>query len=245
MINIEETTFTMGDAFITNSSPPHRVKVSAFLIDRYEVTNAQWQTCVEEGGCTPPAKLTDVADRPYYNSVKYAQHPVIYVTWYQADAYCKWRGARLPTEAEWELAARWNPAQEAVTRYPWGAEWDGTRANHCDASCFFEALARFNVDDGYPTTSPVNSFESGKSHFGVYNMSGNVAEWTADWFDEDYYSYSPTENPQGPATGTFRVARGGAWGVGDPLLLQAAVRTRYQPETFGPGVGVRCASNGR
>lgn len=229
--------FEMGDS---SEGPIHAVTLSAYYIDRYEVTNQQWSECVAAGACPEPSSTADYLGGPYYGVDAFASYPVIYVNWYNADAYCRWRGARLPTEAEWEMAARWNPETGAVTAYPWGDEWDPTRLNFCDASC---ALGSGDptIDDGWPQTAPVGSFPGGASAVGVLDMSGNVAEWVSDWYQPDYYALSPASDPPGPVSGTQRVVRGGAWGVARPDLLRSARRAQFEPTAQGPGVGLRCA----
>ncbi len=229
--------FEMGDS---SEGPVHTVTLSAYYIDRYEVTNQQWLECVTAGACPEPSSAADYLGEPYYGVDAFANYPVIYVNWYNADAYCRWRGARLPTEAEWEMAARWNPETGAVTAYPWGDEWDPTRLNFCDASCALGG-GDLTTDDGWPQTAPVGSFPDGASAVGVLDMSGNVAEWVADWYQADYYALSPASDPPGSASGTQRVVRGGAWGVARPDLLRSARRAQFEPTAQGPGVGLRCA----
>lgn len=241
MIYVPAGSFTMGSDLRADEAPPHIVTLSAYYIDLYEVTNEQWARCVAAGACTPP-HATDLQSQPYYGEEAYANYPVVHVSWLDADAFCRWRGARLPTEAEWEMAARWDATEGHVRIYPWGDEWDdpSSRLNYCDASCpLTGADARF--DDGWALTAPVGSFPAGFSALGVVDLAGNVAEWVADWYDPDYYAISPEIDPQGPTGGTQRVVRGGAWGVSSPDLLRSAMRSHYDPDAQGPGVGFRCA----
>jgi formylglycine-generating enzyme required for sulfatase activity len=237
MIVVPGGTFEMGGG---ESGEAHEVTLDGFLIDRYEVTNAQWSACASVGACPPPNPQTDVAGDPYYGEEDYADYPVINVTWYSADAYCQWRGARLPTEAEWEMAARWDPETGEVSAYPWGDTWDPANLNFCDKSC---ALTSSNptYDDGYAQAAPVGSFPGGASPLGVLDMAGNVAEWVADWYAPDYYADSPGENPTGPPDGEERVVRGGSWGVANADLFRSTLRSAFEPVASGPGVGVRCA----
>ncbi|GAB4468138.1 MAG: hypothetical protein Kow00124_02070 [Anaerolineae bacterium] len=240
MVFVPGGTFLMGDESRENSSPRHEVTLDAFYIDRTEVTNAQWRACVEAGACSPPADTRAYDGTPYYDDPAFDDYPVIYVSWAAADAYCRWRGARLPTEAEWEMAARWDPQTGAVTLYPWGDEWDPARANACDSSCMLLEAADPAADDGWPQTAPVGSFPDGASPLGVLDMAGNVAEWVADWYGAAYYSVSPAENPTGPESGTTRVVRGGAWGV-SAAGVQSVLRSRFEPGLTAPGIGLRCA----
>jgi formylglycine-generating enzyme required for sulfatase activity len=240
MVYVPGGTFAMGSQFAPEEGPIHDVTLSPYYIDQYEVTNAQWAACVLAGGCTEPAVTTAYDGSPYYGETAFDNYPVINVTWYEADTYCRWRGVRLPTEAEWEMAARWNPVTGAVTVYPWGDEWDPLRLNYCDASCLLTANADPSTDDGWPQAAPVGSFPAGASPVGALDMAGNVAEWVADWYGAGYYAISPAENPTGPASGTLRVVRGGAWGVGRDLL-RSTVRSRFSPDLFAAGLGLRCA----
>lgn len=210
--------FTMGSETYDDEKPIHQVYLDAFYMDIYEVTNTLYEACVDAGGCTLPKNTSR------YDDVEYENHPVVYVDWNQADAYCSWRDASLPTEAQWEKAAR----GEDGRTYPWGEGISCNQANYYDGS-------KYCVGD----TTEVGSYESGKSPYGMYDMAGNVWEWVNDWYDENYYSNSPFSNPLGPDSGQFRVLRGGAWD-GYGYLLRASLRDWLAPGGFSSGFGFRC-----
>ncbi len=208
--------------------PAHVVNLDAFYIDKYEVTNAQYLECELEQQCAPPKNPR------FYDDKNYRNHPVVFVDWNMAVAYCAWRGARLPTEAEWEKAAR---GRESFS-YPWGNKFDGALLNFCDINCE-NAGADRNSSDGYGNTAPVGSFAGGVSPYGVYDMAGNVAEWIADWYDENYYAISPSANPLGPESGLYRVLRGGSF-LGNRDAVLAYKREFLNPLTAYNYIGFRC-----
>ncbi len=183
--------------------PVHTVALDEFWIDRTEVTNAQYAQCVAAGGCDPPAKGYTSPSENYGDSA-YDDYPVVNVSWHHAIAYCAWAGVRLPTEAEWEYAARGPEGR----RYPWGDEYDGTRLNSCDVRCRYSRAERL-FSDGYADTAPVGSYPDGASWCGALDLAGNVWEWTADLFG-DYPSIRQV-NPTGASAEERRVVRGGAW----------------------------------
>lgn len=211
--------------------PEHMVYLDAFWIYQHPVTNEAYRKCVEDGGCHTPAVLS------HFESSEYADHPVTFVNWHSASDYCEWAGGRLPTEAEWEKAARGTDGR----KYPWGNDpLTGERANFCDVNCPM-GYAISDMDDGYETTSPVGSYPLGASPYDVLDMAGNVLEWVADWYGTDYYSRSPYENPTGPTSGEYKVTRGGSWLTYEGFLR---VSSRYGFDTWSweelPDTGFRC-----
>jgi len=170
MVYVPAGEFIMGsDEGDSDEQPVHTVYLDAFYIDKYEVTNAQYRRCVEAGAYSLPHST----DR--YTDPNYAEYPVVYVDWYQAEAYCRWAGKRLPTEAEWEKAARGTEGRI----WPWGNAFDGSKVNSCDKNCPYD-YNDASVDDGYADTAPVGSYPAGASPCGALDMAGNVWEWVAD-----------------------------------------------------------------
>jgi formylglycine-generating enzyme required for sulfatase activity len=199
------------------------------------VTNAAYRACVSAGVCTPPNQTSSGILSNYYDDSQYDNYPVFRVDWDQAKTYCEWRGGSLPTEAQWEKAARGTDARI----YPWGNTFDGTEANFCDKKNCPDEIPSIVGDDGYAYTSPVGSYESGKSPYGIYDLAGNVWEWVADWFDENYYANSPSSNPLGPSSGKFRVLRGGAWNELEDFM-EVTSRFALPPDYFNYAIGFRC-----
>jgi formylglycine-generating enzyme required for sulfatase activity len=202
-------------------------------MDVYEVTVARYAECVIDGYCQPPSLGSG-----YFGTSQYANFPVKYVTWYDANAYCAWRGARLPTEAEWEKAAR--GADGFI--YPWGMTFDPKRLNFCDKSCVAQ-WKDLGYDDSYARTSPVGIFAAGASPYGVLDMAGNVWEWVNDFYDfRGYYRY-PTANPPGVESGRTRVLRGGSW-IDTADRVRATARSSQMPDARNDVSGFRCAADG-
>lgn len=217
-----------------DETPIHSVYLKTFWIHQTEVTNAMYARCVAAGKCQPPKRIRSNTVSDYFQNQQYAEYPVIYVAWQDAANYCAWQGGRLPTEAEWEKAAR----GEDGRLYPWGNEFQGGRANFCDSACPFE-WANKNFSDGFADTAPVGQYPDGASVYDVLDLAGNVWEWTADWYAERYYDSAPGDNPPGPSKGTDRVIRGGAWNcVGS--ILRGGTRMGEKPGEGFYNVGFRC-----
>lgn len=227
LVYIPSGQFLMGSpeadaAAGVEEKPQHKVYLSVYWMDQTEVTNAMYTRCVRAGVCRPPAQTRSKTRPAYYDEPAFGDYPVIYVSWQDAEVYCRWAGRRLPTEAEWEKAARGTNGQT----YPWGELPPGP------------GLANFNNQVG--DTRPVGSYPVGASPFGALDMAGNVAEWVADWYNADYYPISPGSNPLGPEQGEFRVLRGGSW-FNLARAMRAAFRLSNYPELQSDTVGFRCA----
>ena len=240
MLLIPEGEFTMGTDDVgagwhqgnANEHPEHTVTGKSYYIDQFEVTIARYAKFLEATKHSAPPSWDDEA------VTSAGDRPVVGVDWEDANAYCKWAGERLPTEAEWEKAARGTDKR----RFPWG-----------DMQPFVD-IANYNrgLWVSYPITlAPVTSGaegmsirhglkDGGKSPYGLYHMAGNAAEWVADWYDREYYAKAPKENPTGPAEGEKKVLRGGSWGD-PPRNIRVTVRFSADPEFRDTSVGFRCA----
>jgi len=234
MVAVPEGSFQMGcdpthnDGVVCDADelPLHTVFLSAYQIDKYEVTNGQYAECVSVGACVAPSSASSRTQTSYFGNPTFANYPVIFVSWYDAANYCAWVGKRLPTEAEWEKAARGT----TVRAFPWG---DTT------PSC---SLTNYNYSCSEDTTA-VGSFTAGVSPYGALDMAGNVWEWVSDWYKSDYYSSSPATDPTGPSTGTLKVRRGGAGSYVHDYLLTTD-RGKPDPDLENEIGGFRCAKEG-
>jgi formylglycine-generating enzyme required for sulfatase activity len=221
MLPVPAGEFLMGS---TNSDsqaesderPQHSVYLDAFWIDETEVTNTMYKLCVQTGLCQAPSYIG------YYAETQFGNYPVVYVSWYDAQTYCRWAGGKLPTEAQWEKAARSTDRRT----YPWPEGIGCDKANY--SGC----------NNGNAVA--VGSYPSGASPYGALDMAGNVWEFVADWYDPNYYASSPSSNPPGPASGQERVLRGGSWD-GGAYLMRAAFRWRVNPDDRVNFYGFRCA----
>ncbi|RMG95569.1 MAG: hypothetical protein D6706_11715 [Chloroflexi bacterium] len=242
MIFIPGGVFLMGnDEGESDEQPAHLVRIDPYFIDETEVTNGQYALCVDAGVCSPPANPGATYHPAYYGDPAFADYPVIFVTWFDAQTFCEWRGGRLPSEAEWEKAAGFDPNQGIKLRYPWGDAFDGSKVNYCDAGCPRDKADR-SVDDGHRDTAPVGSYPNGRSPLGLYDMAGNVVEWVSDWYDPRFYERSPDVNPLGPAEGSFKSVRGGSW-LSAPEELRITARGSFDPTVARANLGFRCAMN--
>ncbi|MGQ9608282.1 MAG: SUMF1/EgtB/PvdO family nonheme iron enzyme [bacterium] len=224
MVLIPKGDFLMGsDDSEYDEKPAHKVFIDNFYIDIYEVTNAQYKKFLDEAGYDPPGFWNN----PSFNA---PDQPVVGVSWNDAIEYCKWAGKRLPTEAEWEKAARGGLIDK---KYPWGDNITYDNAN------YFSTGGK----DIWNQTSPVGSFAP--NGFGLYDILGNVWEWCSDWYSENYYSESPTQNPQGPKDGYYRVLRGGAWNLGSEYIYITKRYSRDPNSRYYNDQGFRCVMDAK
>ena len=245
-----------------DTMPAHKVYLDDFWIDQTEVTNEMFAKFVDSTGYVTDAEKAGISNDfrttnleiiwekvegldwahpngQNSNIFGIENHPVVHVSWNDANAYCSWAERRLPTEAQWEKAASWNDVGGEKYVYPWGNDFDPTRLNFCDKNCAYD-FANKSLDDGYAETSPVGSYPDGASPYGGLDMSGNVLEWVADWYSPDYYEWSPPSNPLGPGVGQTRVMRGGAWAT-NSYYVSSARRWEWNPSFQHRALGFRCA----
>jgi formylglycine-generating enzyme required for sulfatase activity len=232
MVFIPGGLFLMGSKFNKDEKPKHKVAVDGFYLDKYEVTVAQFRKFCR-------AKRRKMPKQPYWNN---ENHPVVNVNWNDATAYAKWKGKRLPTEAEWEYAARQGDKR---LYYSWGNVKPMRRNGGNIADESIRAEKRNwkiwkGYFDGFVYTSPVGKFNP--NSFGLYDMTGNVCEWCADWYQADYYKNSPGKNPKGPDKGTHKVLRGGSWNLG-PRQVLTTKRFYLRRDVELNYVGFRCAKD--
>jgi formylglycine-generating enzyme required for sulfatase activity len=256
---LESIVFTKSKLFLfPDQRPKHRVYLDAYWIDRTEVTVGMFKRFVAATGYRTNAERGDWG-KPWTEGPKETEwpmtpgtdwlhpqgpgstaeddHPVTQVSWQDAMAYCEWAGGRLPTEAQWEKAARGTDGR----RFPWGDDFCGDFLNYCDTRCPVERWRDPDFDDGYSHTAPVGSYPEGASPYGVLDMAGNVWEWVFDWYDKDYYSVSQYRNPAGPDAGNVRAMRGGAWYDGEPEgWVNCVVRHQNPSYDRYEDVGFRC-----
>jgi formylglycine-generating enzyme required for sulfatase activity len=242
MLYVPEGEFLMGSSaddpeLSDDETPQHTVYLDAFWIDQTEVTNRQYALCVSANACPAPTETGSSSSDAYYADLLFSNYPVIYVSWEDARAYCLWVGRRLPTEAEWEKAARGPDGWI----YPWGNEsGSGSLANLCDSQCT-ETDQESDIDDGYADTAPVGSYPDGASFYGTWDMAGNVWEWVADWYTDVFYTSTPLNNPIGPVQGDGRSLRSGSW-INQWNGVRSANRNQDAPDFASSAVGFRCAA---
>jgi len=255
MVYVPAGEFSMGSAAgergsQSNEKPQHVVYLDAYWVDRTEVTTAQFRRFVQATGYVTAAERQGwayawVESAKSWQEVRGADwrhpfgpgsearddHPVVQVSWTDAAAYCAWAGAALPTEAQWEKAARGTDGR----LYPWGNEFDGTRVNYGDSVYGGDSI------DGFRFTAPVGSYPQGASPYGALDMAGNVWEWTADRYGAGYYASSPQRNPAGPERGGSRVLRGGSWNH-ESSGMRSAYRLEAPGTTLVDNFGFRCVA---
>jgi formylglycine-generating enzyme required for sulfatase activity len=224
MVLVPEGPFTMGsNDGDPDEAPEHQVFLSAYYMDKKEVTQGEYERYVKmtkRGKPFVPVFEDDIS------KIQKPEFPAIGMSWADAEAYCRWAGKRLPSEAEWEKAAR----GESKHKYAWGHEFETGRGN------------LEGNEDGFQYLAPPGSFESGRSPYGLYDMTGNIAEWVADSYAEDYYKKTPYRNPKGPEEGNHKIIRGGSW---RETPLNARLTKRFQAKMWRTDstIGIRCAKD--
>lgn len=236
MVLVPAGPFLMGsNDGLPNERPEHHVTLAAYYIDQFEVTAGRYQKFVDSAKTGLPPMWDDEAARTL------SDLPAVGISWTDAVAYCTWAGRRLPTEAEWEKAARGTDGR----RYPWGHMQPFVDiANYNRGVWVSEAITLVPVDSGLKGMSVRYGLKNGgRSPYGVYHMAGNAAEWVADWYDRESYLKSPDNNPTGPSTGEKRVLRGGSW-ADLPIALRVTARFSAEPDFEDRTIGFRCAVDG-
>jgi len=219
MMYVPAGEFTMGSDTYDDEKPIHSVNLDAYYIDKFEVTNAKYAECVDAGVCDSPKQSASYTRTAYYSNPEFDNYPVIYVSWDMAKTYCEWRGGRLPTEAEWEKAARGLDGRT----YPWGE----------DISC-----DKLNYNNCKGDTTKVGSYAAGVSPYGLYDMAGNVWEWTSSLYKP--YPYTTNDGREDSLSSNSRALRGGSWVSGDDVV-RSAVRYNLAPDYILNFIGFRCA----
>ena len=228
MVDIPAGSFMMGgQPHDSDALPVREVFVSRFSIGKYEVTVRQYKACEADGACTRPVKTSDDVDVFNYGGEDRDLHPINGVTWEQARDYCRWENKRLPTEAEWEKAARGADRR----KYPWGDDLP---------SCKYTVMHGEYPGCNTMLTSKVGRKQGDVSPYGVHDMAGNVAEWVQDWYNPKYYTSSPTRDPTGPETGSKRATRGAGYYSG-PERMNIGARNFAKPDEANAEIGFRCA----
>jgi len=224
MVRVAAGEFTRGNLYgFPDERIEKRIFLDEFYIDQYEVTNRQYAACVRAGRCNLPRLPRSVNFANYYAATEFGNHPVIWVSWQDGADYCAYRGKRLPTEAEWEKAAR-GPEN---TLYPWGKA---------------EPTAESNFNYIIGDASAVGSFPQDHNGYGVYDMGGNVREWVYDWYQWDYYQTASQNNPIGPDEGVTKVLRGGSWND-VAIYVRTTSRKNFLPDSYDSNLGFRCATS--
>jgi formylglycine-generating enzyme required for sulfatase activity len=227
---------TEGGPATPDEGPKHKVELAAYLIGKYEVTNRQYHAFVKGAKHRVPENCCDARYNIWRGDAMLdgiGELPAINVSWDDAVAFCKWNGARLPTEAEWEKAARGTDGRA----YPWGNEApSGNRANYS-----FDPVS---IWEGPASLAKKDQYDYGRSPYGAYEMAGNVWEWVQDWYDESYYKKSPGKNPSGPNEGTEKVIRGGSW-RNTAEVLRTTNRNKHVPTERRVYIGFRCAKDAK
>ena len=255
MVYVPAGSFTMGSTQNPDEQPVHSVYLDAFYIDKYEVTNAEFKQFIDAGGYSFPGywspagwawRVQNGITQPMgwgaiHSGPAWPGFPVFGVSYYEAEAYANFVGKRLPTEAEWEKAARGNDART----YPWGEGIDGSRANYANSGDpYDDNTTPIGFYDGRLHPNPPFQTTNSPGPYGAYDQAGNLWEWVKDWYSSTYYSQSPPSNPQGPPTGSSRVVRGGGWGD-TTAYLRCARRSGYgyggDPSGRSLYLGFRCA----